>query len=375
MESRADLVELKEDTSAQPVQYYARLRSRPSPQKESILFIKKRNESSAEFKLRTPKNKPTSILKYAFFPNLGDTYRQLGELALSEKWFFGPVPPNNFYYPILKNYLEYTFIRLQYENKVVVSENGDYSAFNTGLVDLKYEPIHILFGRDKQGRPQNWYFISACILGEGREGKTLSEQFGRLKSANYFDRPDEMFYDIHANSPEVDWRHILEDNPDRLPLSFLQENCPAGFVPRNPGSFSKTEREDYKREFAAALNQDSPAYRKIIDRCQSALNFALLRTQLNYRTAVPFYNPRKNRLQLMLPLSLVNDDSVDCVLVVDRSQPSSPYIGHTILPLQWAYSNARLIGQLETPWLSSNMTISSAATEFDTGSELEDEEE
>ncbi|NER78137.1 MAG: DUF3825 domain-containing protein [Leptolyngbya sp. SIO1D8] len=361
LESRPDLIELRKDEERQSPQYYTRLKASPTLRNRTIAVQNKAEISDTRGDSAKSRNsKVVRLSEYAFFPNLYGSYGQLGELVLPEKWYFGAKPPKNFQYPILKNYLEYTFIRLQYEDKVAISADGNYSAFNTGLFDRKYEPIYALLGRDKQGHSQAWYLISFCIPGEGREGKVLNEHFGRLKSANYFDYPGDMFYDIHADIPEVDWRHILQDNPDRLPLRFLQTYAPRGFAPQNFGQLSVTAQKEYKQAFSAALKKDLQTYRTIVARCESALRFALATTQLNYKTAIPYYNPRKNRLQLLLPLSLM-DEAVDCALVVDRPTGSKRYVGHTILPLSWAYSNARLIGRLETPWLSADLGTSTEA--------------
>jgi len=376
IESCSDLIDLKKDDSVYPSRYYVRLKQSQIPPRVS----EKSPENSKPSFPRRPKPKPRQpdivrLLSYAFFPNLEDAYHQLATLAWPEKWYFGSVPPRGFRYPILRNYLDYTFIRLQHENKVAISSKGDYSAFNTGLVDRKYEFIYALFGRDTYGRPQDWYLINFCILGEGREGKTLAAEFGALPSANYLNQPADIFYDSHAGAPQVDWRHIIQDNSDRLPLKFLQDNCPQGFVPQDVRPLSAEAKAHYRQQFSDALSADPQTYRAIVSRCESALHFALLKTQLNYRTAIPYYNPRKNRLQLMLPLSLIRDDTVDCALVVERASATDPYIGHTILPLNWAYKNARLIGRLEEPWLRTSLISSAEDTALDSDTDLDDDDD
>lgn len=68
-------------------------------------------------------------------------------------------------------------------------------------------------------------------------------------------------------------------------------------------------------------------------------------------------------MSLLLPLALVNDDKVDIALVAERTT-SENYLGHTILPLSWSYSNARLVTQSDSDWL--------VAEEIETG--IDDEE-
>ena len=56
------------------------------------------------------------------------------------------------------------------------------------------------------------------------------------------------------------------------------------------------------------------------------------------------------QMSLLLPLALVDDEKVDIALVVEKTE-SGNYLGHTILPLEWAYSNARLVCRPDSDWL------------------------
>lgn len=75
-----------------------------------------------------------------------------------------------------------------------------------------------------------------------------------------------------------------------------------------------------------------------------------LDSQRNFKTAIPQYYPRVRQLQLLLPMCLVSDDHVDMALAVEKT-PSGTYLGHTALPLDWAYKNARLICRPDSDWL------------------------
>jgi uncharacterized protein DUF3825 len=48
---------------------------------------------------------------------------------------------------------------------------------------------------------------------------------------------------------------------------------------------------------------------------------------------------------------LVSDERVDLALAVEKTISGS-YIGHTVLSLDWAYTNARLICRPDSDWLS-----------------------
>lgn len=66
----------------------------------------------------------------------------------------------------------------------------------------------------------------------------------------------------------------------------------------------------------------------------------------NYKTAIPqFYRDGKSgsgKMQLLLPVALLRRDFVELALAVDRPT-SNVYLGRTVLTLDWAYNNARLI--------------------------------
>ncbi|MEL6469448.1 MAG: DUF3825 domain-containing protein [Cyanobacteria bacterium J06623_4] len=293
---------------------------------------------------------------------------QLAAIALPERWYFGPQPPDNFAYPILKSYLRYTFIRLQYERKVLTSLRSQSRAFNTGLLDRLLRPIYALL-TPTQVASQPWDLLF-CIPGEGPAGKALVAQFTTLPApANYLSDPSRVFYHLSAGSPDVDWQHIVKDNMERLPASFIAQYAPAGFLPRNTQSLTSPEFHSYKKAFSDALDADLLAYRNLVNRLEEALSRTLLKTQINYKTAVPTYYPNINSIDLLLPICLIEEDVADCAIVT-RQSDSGKYIGHTILTMRQAYNNARLICKLDEHWLSRAMTLSQ--TDFE---EEEDDSE
>ena len=174
-----------------------------------------------------------------------------------------------------------------------------------------------------------------------------------------------MLYDTQAGEPEIDMRHIILDNAGRLPLNFLSENPPKEFTLKNPNILPINERLEYYRNLATAIEKDTKAYRNLTNRLKDAITLALKRIQWNFKTAIPMYYPTMDKMSLLLPLSLVDDEIVDIALVAEKTK-SGNYIGHTILPLNWAYSNARLVARPDSDWL--------VAEEIDTATD-EDENE
>ena len=69
----------------------------------------------------------------------------------------------------------------------------------------------------------------------------------------------------------------------------------------------------------------------------------------NYKIAVPQYFDGK--IQLLLPLYLLEKSQPDLALVVTKNQLGNSYQGHTCLTMQMAYNNARLIAKPDSNWL------------------------
>ena len=323
-----------------------RASARPSTQASSIRSHRSRDRDIE------------SLIKFAGI-SMETLHQKVGDLAaiaLSEPWYFGAQAPDGFAYPILKSYLRYTFVRLQHEDKVMTSLNQQYRAFNTGLLDTLLRPIYALFTRANTDTAK--WILDFCIAGEDYTGKTLVAEFSQLPAAaNYFENADKAFYHLDAGAPTVDWNHVVKDNMARLPLSFLERYAPNGFIPRSTRAMTTSEFYEYKRSFILALDADPSGYRHIVSRLEEALEKTLRRTQINYTTAVPTYYPKINSVDLLLPMCLVNEHTVDLALVV-RREPSGRYIGHTILTLRQAYNNARLICKRDNHWLPRAMALS-----------------
>jgi hypothetical protein len=276
----------------------------------------------------------------------------LKELALDERWEFqdasnDPATP----FPILHSYLIHTFGRLVLEGKVLVDSTKSWAAFNTGLVDDRYEPIHALFEPNDDPRTP-WQLKGFCIPGEDSLGQNLVRYFSPLPSgAHYFDNPVDLLYDARVGKPELDWRHIIIENIDRYPIEFLDDHWPRGFTKQNPVDMDRDERETYYTQLGGAIENDNRIYRQIMNRVKDAVDLSIKRVTWNFKTAIPQYYPRVEKLQILLPVCLISDEKVDLALAVEKTV-SGNYLGHTVLTLDWAYKSARLICRPDSDWLT-----------------------
>lgn len=317
-------------------------------------------------------NKDSWLFKWASISN--ESIRRLAELALEEPWYYGEPPrEDQEQYPLLKNYLAYTFKRLTSEGKVRfendLERNEEYAAFNTGLVDKKYECIYALFKKNTKYDGGYWYLLAFVVAGEDI-GKTLTSLFNPLpERANYFDNKIEnMLYDTSTGDLSCDYTHILNERTDRLPLDFLEENCSKSFLCIDGVSIrdmyykshSDRERKAYFAALGNKISADTRILKRLKNRVEDAVDLALKRVEWNYKTAIPMYFPTENKGSLLLPLALVDENRIDLALVVER-QPSGAYQGQTVLPLNLAYCNSRLVARPDSDWLRMDVIATAAS--------------
>jgi hypothetical protein len=235
-------------------------------------------------------------------------------------------------------------------------------------VDQLYDPIFALFDANPQKGSQPWAFCDFCVPGKGPSGKKLTSIFDPLpKPASYFNSNFDMLLDT-TKEIHVDYEHVIHDGipRDRFPADFLRQHIPHGITWRDPRSLADEERVEFLASFVEALKNDVQCLRGIKGRLEDAKDLAEKRTRWNFKTAIPQYYPRFNLMSLLLPLSLMDDKVVDIALVVTRN-PSGSYQGRTVLPLAWAYKNARLVCRPDSDWL-----LPQAIQEADDRSETEE---
>ncbi len=322
-------------------------------------------EGSLAFNGEKYPGKDSWLFRWASIPNA--KLKQLADLALEEKWYYGDgTAQDRERLPILRNYLAYTFKRLCFENKIVfktnMAQNEEYAAFNTGLVDRKYESIYALFQQNTFASPY-WYLLDFVVAGEDK-GKILVRLFNPLpERADYFEnKTQNMLYDTTTGDLSCDFIHIIVERTERLPKEFLLENCPDDFLSVDGVNlrdvYDRPMKDPKRKAYFIALGQkikgNSRILNRLKNRIEDAVDLALKRVEWNYKTAIPMYFPARNTGSLLLPLSLVDEDVVDLALVVER-QESGAYQGQTILSLPMAYMNSRLVTRPDSDWLKTDL--------------------
>lgn len=259
--------------------------------------------------IRSSQDKEDSYMDIYDYMQWGDynaRIKELAEKALPEKWSFGDKDD----YSILKNYLKYTFINLQNENKIIETET--YCVFDTGLFSNYYVPIYA-YGELNKNPSENtakWFF----------KGFKDKYELGALdviekfpERADYFSDPSKLVFNWHLEV-NINHKHILDD------LRTLQ---------RLPESIK---------------NSDIP-----LESLTGVIDTAVKRVIANYKLAVPHYYC--NKIQLMIPLYFGKSDTPDVALVLDRMK-GNYYQATTCLSMEMAYMDARIIAKPESNWLS-----------------------
>lgn len=249
-------------------------------------------------------SKPGFALFQSSFYNV---FQNLAELAEDEDWDY-QFTTTLYQKPILFNYIKYTYRRLAEERKIALSEDGNFSCFNTGLVTAHQEPIYASFEANRNPDSEPWVF--KCWL---RRGDYKLNVFPELPDiAHYFDEPTCLVFDAKRDL-RLNIEHIIGGTPrDRFP-------------------------EPYR-------SQDDYALQNVI---RGSIDNAKERVRRSYKTAIPHYY--MGQVQLLLPLCLSNPQRADLALVVERH--STFYRATTCLTLDMAYTDARLLAKPDRDWL------------------------
>lgn len=286
---------------------------------------------------------------------------ELANLALPESWEFedadlgaGPQLERR-RYPILKSYITSYFYRVKREGKICVAKDGAFAAFNSGLVNRRYDDIYLCFEPNDQPDRCPWRFVGFCAQGVGRLGKQLVNLFNPLpQPAAFFDRKEDLLFDLDADLI-INYDHVLVDNIGRLPVAFIREGLrtddTALALLDELQMADDDRRAELYDEVRERLEADPVAFRYLRTRLDYAVELARKRVRWNYKTAIPMYYPRANTMSLLLPLCLMDESVADAALVVELMD-SGNYQGQTVLTMRMAYQDARLVCRPDSDWLT-----------------------
>lgn len=256
----------------------------------------------------------SELFDFAFFPNFDNAIKYLAEdLADDEKWDFSDSQEKK--YPILKNYLQFTFKKLKQEGKVCYSSDNKYACFNTGLVTDNLEDIFAYFEEYKNPRPGTTTAFCFKAFVKKSDNQLLRQFSSNIPDvANFFEKPELLLFNPKYDLiPDID--HIINDNILRFPTHLQNSGNP-----------------EIRRQLIGSIDEVKKKVRT------------------NYKIAVPQYYDGK--IQLLLPLCLTSGSpNSDLALVVHKLNDTT-YTARTCLTLKMAYNNARLIVKPQSSWLN-----------------------
>lgn len=298
-----------------------------------------------KFQTIAPQTEPNKSLEQFAF--LGSWQLFLSELAAKvspEDWNFSDVDKS---FPVLCQYIKYTFYRLQCENKIAIAPDRSLAAFNTGLHNTHYEAVYACFVPNTTAGGSPWRFAEFATAGNRTYGKMMSASLPCLpEAAEYITRLDQLLISTDKQIL-VDYEHVILDNINRYPKTYLKSLT-------TDDTFYKAVDSEDADTLAEYLN-NTTLFNRIRNDISSELVTAINKTKYDFRTAIPCYFPKGNRVTLMLPLYLTGKTLPDLALVVELTS-AGHYQGQTVLTMQQAYSDARVIGELTNTWLDRFVT-------------------
>lgn len=302
-------------------------------------------------------------------------YESLASQTLEETWSFG----NRNDYGILRNYLNYIFAHQLKNNAVKYSSDGKYAAFNTGLPEKStFKHLYAIFEKiDFEGSDdlhplyfkQKYKFIEFTRSEIGGTGKILKTQISPLPSPpKFFKARSSTVWELEFDDnnqitmPGFDDIHILIQRCDRLPLAFYARTFGSKklqYILRSELPDSQKYKEirellrpiQYKEDRDAEIDQ---VYEELYGNLKKTIEKAIHRLSWNWRAVVPCYNPELEKPCFLLPVSFCDMNKPDRALIasIDKVNDKIMYNIHTVVPLEWAYLDARLVCRPESEWLA-----------------------
>lgn len=254
--------------------------------------------------------------------------------------------------PILRGYLENTYIRLRNldrdEKKTIEylpMFNGKMY-MNTGLIDHYFRPLFIVSDMvkikiDLPGIFDEEYLIFKNPYIVSSEDKEIASNFRENEQppmAKYFEKLSDVFFDTSI-AITINDEHIFVDGLER------------GRIPLYTDRWEKEKNNEYLKE---------KLIREVSAKVDVAIRRAKTLAKRNWKLAIPQYWPEDGTIQFLLPLYIddmaTTEGVPQCVLALrcDKSGRVPHYYGSTILTPEMAYNNARLLSTTDAFWLSKN---------------------
>ena len=246
------------------------------------------------------------LRRFAHIANFNEKLKYLDSIAEDENWDY---KDGKDVHPILFQYILHTFNRICLEDKVSFFSKDQIAIFNTGLLTKNGEDIFACFKRTTTAPSGQQWYLDSFYKESDREivgYKPLPQVVDYYKQID--DDVVESYFDASCDIV-INSDHILDDRHFRMPYLF--------------------------RTF------DSQTQQYIFNGAFAKLKKKLAR---NPRLAVPqIYN---GKMTYLLPLDICGETVALAIEKID-----GVYRANTVLTLEMAYTNARLLATPDSNWL------------------------
>lgn len=261
------------------------------------------------------------ILGFAEFQDYKNSVLLLQtSLCEDENWDYIQKPTGG--NPILRSYLNQTFKRVYDQGKIVEgtsSRGGNYSYLNTGLVDVFQNEIFAFFVENPK------YTESAAWGIKTPKWRFLEFNTDQSDYFKYFNEIPE----IATYFEETETKKLIFDTTITIRPNWDHLNQRKKRVASD--EIQKMTEQDFR------------------DAIEDSITMARKRIKRNYKTAIPHYY--NNDIQFLVPLcERKNRGKALAAMVIQKTEQI--YEVTTILSLDQAYNNARLLAKPDREWLN-----------------------
>lgn len=257
----------------------------------------------------------------------------LEDLAINsqpEDWTFQH-RPSKINYPILRSYVENIFNVLRHEaelgleNRLLYSKDNKHLTFNTNLLDRFDHEV--------------WIVMEVRKMQSGKEIFVNPQRVTSKEKLRFlgFDRgayPQPPRFFSENASEEAHYQKDWDVSEDFEAYNHI---------------FNRLERFPEEYRYLYQTNPD-----EVARRLNDAILFGVKMAKRNDHFVLPMYNPKDNEVQMLMPIYMngISGGSPDFALVLSLDKENKYYLPKTILKLEDAYQDARLISVLDGMWLT-----------------------
>ena len=262
-----------------------------------------------------------ALEKFADFDDFNISLTELQTLAEPENWDYINRPTGKNL--VLFSYINHTFERIIEQQKQVEGisskDSKSYLYFNTGLVTPFQDEIYGYFEKLGLKAKESWGLSEP-------EYKFLEFNTDQARYRKFFpNAPHNATYFSEAEVRELIFDTSLNNGKVIIDKEHLKNR-----KSRFPDQINSMEDEHF------------------FDAIEKSIELAVKRIKRNYKTAIPHYYD--GNIQFLLPLCMLSKKDADLALVVNKEE--NVYQAHTVLTLDQAYNNARLLAKPDREWLN-----------------------